>query len=276
MKKINKNKKAFSLVELMLAVAFLGTLLLSIAILTMQLINIYTKGATMRAINSLGSSMMKDVRSSIMASNNYPKNLDSDVETYYWNNKGIASPEPTAGMFCTGSYSYVWNYQTAMMHAHRGVADPYYYIEVGTASNERAYGFARIKDASCNRFNALKKDYEVDGNTTKGKITLSSEEEMTVLLDGKKGGEGTDLALYDFSVVSATRSNGLSGKGLYDISFVLGTMRGGINVNSSSNYCSNNYGGSVDETQVAYADVSISYCAVNRFEFIVRQSGMKF
>jgi hypothetical protein len=276
MKKSIRNKKGFSLVELMLAVAFLGTLLLSIAILTMQLINIYTKGATMRAINSLGSSMMKDIRTSIVASNSYPKNLDSDVEEYYWNNKGVLSPEPTAGMFCTGSYSYVWNYQTAMMHAYRGVMEPYYYIEVGTASNERAYGFARIKDANCNRFRDLKKDYEVTGNTNKGKITLSSEEEMTVLLDGKKGGDGTDLALYDFSIISATRSNGLSGKGLYDVSFVIGTMRGGINVNSSSNYCSNNYGGSDDATQVAYADASISYCAVNRFEFVVRQSGMKF
>ena len=263
---MKRNKKAFTLVELMLAVAFLGTLLLSIALLTMQLINIYTKGATMRAINSTGSSMMRDIRSSIMSSANYPENLDTKSQDYIWKD------QTTAGMFCTGSYTYVWNYQQAMMAAHRDPSLTYYYIEIDDTNKTQAYGFARVKDSGCKRFEALKKD-PTNGTNGNGKISASNEDEVHVLLDGKRSGEGTDLALYDFSVITATRSNKLSNKGLYDISFVLGTMRGGVNVTSSSNYCEKSTTSS-NASEQSYADTEMNYCSVNRFEFTVRQSGI--
>ena len=74
--KMNKSKKGFTLIELMLAVAFLGTLLLSVAMLAMRLVNMYTKGATMRAVNSVGSAIVDDVRSHVTSSNLWSESFE--------------------------------------------------------------------------------------------------------------------------------------------------------------------------------------------------------
>ena len=266
MAKNTEYKKAFTLVELMLAVAFLGTLLLSIAMLTMQLINIYTKGATMRAINSTGSSMMRDIRSAILSSRSYPSNLDTEKEKYFWRDNSSAggkASDSRYGMFCTGSYTYVWNYRDAMKDFRSSTGSDWMEIRSDESSTQRPYAFARIKDIDCDEFEEAVKN----GSTV---VSVDKDDDLSVLLDGKESGDGTDLVLYDFSTISATRS-GLTDKGLYDISFVLGTMRGEIDVKSSSNYCKQNSSGSSD----TYGDVGLNYCSVNRFEFIVRQSGMK-
>lgn len=262
---MKKTKQAFTIVELMLAVAFLGTLLLSIAMLTMQLINIYTKGATMRAINSTGSSMMRDIRSSVGASKEYAAINDSeDSEKDYLYRDNAKDSESRYGMFCTGSYTYVWNYQNAMMDYRSGESTDYLSIELDGES--RPYGFARVADDGCVKFKN-----ERDNNAKK--ITSATSDVM-VLLDGAESGDGTDLALYDFSVLTATR-NQVTSKALFNISFVLGTTRGGVNVVSSSNYCQLNSNGGATAASQNMADVSMNYCSVNRFEFTVRQTGSK-
>ena len=263
---MKKTKQAFTIVELMLAVAFLGTLLLSIAMLTMQLINIYTKGATMRAINSTGSSMMRDIRSSVGASKEYAAindSEDSEKDYLYRDNKDKES-ESRYGMFCTGSYTYVWNYQNAMMDYRSDKTGNYLSIEVDGES--RPYGFARVADDGCVKFK--------NERDNKAKKIPSAASDMMVLLDGAESGDGTDLVLYDFSVLTATR-NQVTSKALFNISFVLGTTRGGVNVVSSSNYCQLNSNGGATAASQNMADVSMDYCSVNRFEFTVRQTGSK-
>lgn len=275
MKKMN-NKKGFTLVELMLAVAFLGTLLLSIAMLTIQLINIYTKGSTMRSINTTASSIIKDLRSSVGYSENIPDILDAkdSRENFFWRNDAKAS-ESTYGMFCTGTYTYVWNYRDAMLNYREDKTNgDYFKIGIGTdESKATGYALAKVYDSKCNSFNKVVKD----AKTTPGSspiIMVGKTENLTVLVDGRKGSEGTDLALYDFSVLTATRSQ-VTGRAIYDISFVLGTMQGNINVTSSNDYCNNNTPGEYKSTLASqYDDVSMDYCSVNRFEVVVRQTGI--
>ena len=264
----NTNKRAFTLVELMLAVAFLGTLLLSIAMLTMQLINIYTKGATMRAVNSTGSAIMRDIRTTITSSESRPANLDVSRDEYFYRDNKDNASESKYGAFCTGSYTYIWNYRDAMIQYRSNPEDVdggYLKLKVGEG-NSRPYALARVKDSGCQKFKVISEgtNKEVD----------SVNNPYTILLDGEKSGEGTDLALYDFSVITATRST-LNNKGLYDISFVLGTMTGNIDVSSSNNYCKNNSDADPDSAESDYEDVAMSFCSVNRFEFVVRQSGLQ-
>ena len=95
--------------------------------------------------------------------------------------------------------------------------------------------------------------------------------DITILLDGAQSDEGTDLQIYDFSVMSAVQSRATN-QALFDIAFVLGTTRGGINVKSSNNYCSKN---SKASQNTEMANYSVDYCSVNRFEFVVRQTGEK-
>ena len=96
-----------------------------------------------------------------------------------------------------------------------------------------------------------------------------------ILLDGGKSDDSTDLQLYDFSIMSATQSN-VTEQAIYDIAFVLGTTRGGININSTNNYCQKNSDAIKNEDYAeAYANNSVNYCSVNRFEFVARQTGGK-
>jgi len=259
----NTKKKAFTLVELMLAVAFLGTLLLSIAMLTMQLMNIYTKGSTMRAINASGSAIMRDIRSSVLSSSSHPEVLDvarDNRESFLWRDKDIDA-QSRSGMFCTGSYTYVWNYQAAMVDFRKSASgDSYLEIEIDGASEAYPYAFAKIRDEGCLRFERTKKE----GGK---KVKITRNEDLTILVDGRTGSDGSDLALYDFSIISATRSVE-TGKAIYDISFVLGTMQGNIDVTSASNYCKQRTAGvEADE----YSGAKLSLCSVNRFEFVARQ-----
>lgn len=165
---------------------------------------------------------------------------------------------------------------------------------VGTdEANRRPYALVRIKDTGCAQFNLLGmseqeiKDYndKITDDTQKLENTndfmkaqghyfkVNNEDDITVLLDGSTSDEGTDLQLYDFAVMSAAQSH-VTNQVIYDIAFVLGTTRGGIDVKSSNNYCSKNSKVSGD-TKAAkdYADHGISYCSVNRFDFVVRQTG---
>jgi prepilin-type N-terminal cleavage/methylation domain-containing protein len=301
---IKKAKKGFTLIELMLAVAFLGTLLLSVAMLAMRLVDMYTKGATMRAVNSVGGAIVDDVRSHVTSSSLWSENLvdatsDSDLEPSqrqyyryhkYTINPGTADEEKLVdyGAFCTNSYTYVFNYQAAMLRYRNGSTGEDDYIKVGPSEDaSRPYALVRIKDTGCEKFkylgmtedefNALrdeKKSGEYDTNAylqknAEGRFIKANKNDMTVLLDGSTSDEGTDLQIYDFAVMSATQSD-VTNQVLYDIAFVLGTTRGGIDVKSSNNYCTKK--SKIAENQ-DMANHGISYCSVNRFDFVVRQTG---
>ena len=114
-----KTKKAFTIVELTLAMGFIGTMLFGIASLMMQIMSIYQKGLTMRSINSTGREIVSDLTRTINASR-----VDVDVnpaqddeitlndlnnarrQYYYQTEK---DKKQLGGVFCTGNYSYVWN-----------------------------------------------------------------------------------------------------------------------------------------------------------------------
>lgn len=306
--KENSKKNGFTLIELMLAVAFLGTLLLSVAMLAMRLIDMYTKGSTMRAVNSIGGAIVDDMRTSITSSSNWTNH----IEDFVINSEGIDKAKEAErqyfrlhtnsetgfadyGAFCTNSYTYVFNYQAAMLRYREGATDGF--IKIGTSTSQRPYGLARIKDPGCSQFNLFmmsKDEFESyqkslstggtpdsydDSKVMYGEndyFEVSNlDKEVTILLDGGKSDDSTDLQLYDFTIMSATQSN-VTEQAIYDIAFVLGTTRGGININSTNNYCQKNSDAIKNEDYAeAYANNSVNYCSVNRFEFVARQTGGK-
>lgn len=298
-------KKAFTLIELMLAVAFIGTLLLSVAMLAMQLVNMYTKGVAMRSINAIGGDIADDLKQTITSSTKWSKSIDpaygganytKDIvedakkEYYAYSDKGY-------GVFCTNSYTYIFNYQPAMLKFRENPAamdDTEDYISIYQTDThiQRPYGLVRVKDPTatlCDSVKAADKDgtsttdfFLKDGEKYKSvgnaHIIQVDSKDLTILLDGNDSNDGSDLELYDFSVMHATK-NSLTGQALFNVSFVIGTMRGGINVMSSSNYCSQKAQENADdevatkEAKEKMANVGMSYCAVNRFEVTVRQTG---
>ena len=94
----NSNSRGFTLIELMLSMAFVGALLVAIAVTSMHIMNTYSKGITIREVNQVGRTITEDLQRTIASTS--PFALDS----MYVNQNDIG------GRLCTGSYSYVWNY----------------------------------------------------------------------------------------------------------------------------------------------------------------------
>ncbi|MCQ2571080.1 MAG: prepilin-type N-terminal cleavage/methylation domain-containing protein [Candidatus Saccharibacteria bacterium] len=123
-------KKGFTIIELMLAMAFLGTMLVGIASLTMRITNIYQKGLSLRNINSIGREIISDItrttngsRVNIDINPEVPTNglvTQSDISLaraeYYIYTEEFENGDNLAdggrqmgGVFCTGDFSYIWN-----------------------------------------------------------------------------------------------------------------------------------------------------------------------
>lgn len=88
----HKNNKAFTLVELLLAMTILTILLTAIVTLVIQMGRIYSKGVTSKSLNQVATVLSKDLQSSI----NQAK-------------AGAIINADKTGRVCTGSVSYVWN-----------------------------------------------------------------------------------------------------------------------------------------------------------------------
>src|SRR5690606_10502071 len=90
--------KGFTLIELMLSMAFVGALLVAIAMTSIHIMNTYTKGVTIREVNQVGRAITQDIQRTIASEAPF------SVDTMYLNSAD------RGGRLCTGSYSYVWNY----------------------------------------------------------------------------------------------------------------------------------------------------------------------
>ena len=95
MRRTKHMNKGFTLVELMLAMAFVSGLLLAIALLTMQVVNIYTKGVTLSAVDQAGQVISREICDQLAAA------PQGDVKVI---------DETNGGRICMGQISYVWNY----------------------------------------------------------------------------------------------------------------------------------------------------------------------
>jgi hypothetical protein len=64
----SRQSKGFTLVELMLSMAFVSLLLLAIALLVIQISNMYNKGLTLRAVNESGQLIASDLQETLNTS----------------------------------------------------------------------------------------------------------------------------------------------------------------------------------------------------------------
>lgn len=61
----SKTKQGFTIVELMLAMTFVATLLISIAVVTINIVTIYQRGLALKAVNNVGRSLVEELTTSI-------------------------------------------------------------------------------------------------------------------------------------------------------------------------------------------------------------------
>lgn len=174
-----RNTAGFTLIELSFAVLFIAILLLTIAMITAEITNVYRKGVSLKSVNRVGRELIEDLTTSITNSPSAVKaenlcsgytNADvcisdkasklSYLQVYYKGTlysreakKVVATSgdsTPLAGTLCTGQYSYVWN--TAYLFS-----DDYRQTDINGGA------FSKLLDSSAGLWQGLAID-DVSGN----------------------------------------------------------------------------------------------------------------
>lgn len=185
-----KSLSGFTIIELMLAMSFVAVLLVAIAMTTIEIGHIYTRGLTLREVNQVGRSVSQDIQRSISAS--MPFDIAPGLQSKY-------VPSARTGRLCIGRYSYVWNSDTALRDT---ASSPDIMYSDGTP----VY-FAKINDPSASWC------------TMPYPTTVPRADATELLATGDRS-----LVLHKFSITvpdSAVDSG--SGQKLYAISMTIGT-----------------------------------------------------
>lgn len=231
---MNHDNKGFTLIELMLAMTFISALLIAIAMTTIQISNIYTKGITLREVNQAGRSLTDELQRNIASSAPFNVTATDQDDT---DSKFIVKNED-GGRLCLGQYTYVWNLGKALSGTDGAVIYNKYSDVVNTDDNQ--IRFAKVADPS--------------GDLCRHPATMPAKANANDLLTSGD----RNLVVHKFSIVKTSDDPDIS-QAIYAISFTLGTNdREQLTTNDQS--CrppSDNIG---DE----------DYCSVNTFDIIAR------
>ena len=272
-------RKGFTLLELTISMLFVSLLSISIVVVINNVIMSYQRGAVLSRLDSVGNSIVDDMRSAVQDALNTTRlgqniSITKTTQTMKINGKD-QNNIPIYGIFCSGSYTYFWNSG--------------YFFTNDAEFDEKNDGWAKIQLSTDNYYNpnnidgrptfrvvkvqdteraiciSAIKDYgdsskTIDNNKLSNIFNVS-ELNNPVIVDLLQTDNDNDLALYDLAInVPATNySESLS---LYNISFILGTTTGGIDIATDGNACA---------TPIGNAAWSNS-CAVSRFNFAVQSN----
>lgn len=241
---IQRFKKGFTIIELMLAMTLVSILVVAIAVVMMQISSIMNKVKTMKDLNSAGRSINADFTSKFNSVNNIqgwsvatPSSSASSNATYVKLSDG-------SGAFCTGDYSYLWNSATTINNANKSsIQVPIRYV--GSNNNDTSVRLVRVRDN-------IKSFCSDQGRWSR--IDRNSGDVVDLISAGETG-----LMIYDINF-RKIREDVLSGQSLINIQYVLGTKNDNGQIRGFS--CDP---GSFDK----------NYCSINRFDLIVRTAGRR-
>lgn len=250
---MNRSARGFTLVELMLAMGFVSVLLLSVALVAIQTGRMYTRGATLRTVNQSGRTLSDTIRRDFLQARTEKIALGDDGRPVILVRDGGAV---RSGRMCLGSYSYVWNAaETLDLYRTRSTALP----GVVTLDN-KPIGAVRLLDPGA----ALCQKSDTGGYP----LALSSSgAAATHLLRAPQDTQDVPLALYDVAAQRLTA--GGATEALYRIEFTLGTSATG-ELNTPK---ARQAGRDVSCKAPSEEGANATFCAVNRFDMIVRTNG---
>ena len=308
MQQIKKRKTGFTLVELSISIVFIAILSLAVVLVIMDTVSAYRRGLTLNQINTTGSDLVDDIMSAVQGSP--AQSLKNDCALYIKNNMGTCEDEgglsftsftrygyvtvknegtnasyygntvPLWGAFCTGNYSYIWNsgyyfvddYQTNIVAATLNNYD----------SGDKPFKLLKIKDegrAICRSVFTRNGDgytYPRSYNGIRNSVfsvdyDASNPEMAPEDLIAKE----SNLALYDLEI--GTPSMGANDRSmLYPVSFVLGTIQGGVDVTVAGDNCAppeaEGEGSGTNKGYRAKFENS-DYCSINKFNFAAQAIG---
>ncbi|HZJ34457.1 MAG TPA: hypothetical protein VFD55_00355 [Candidatus Angelobacter sp.] len=232
----DKRWKGFTLIELMLAMAFVSTLLVAIAMVVIQIGNIYNHGLTFKEVNQAGRSLASELQRSI---NQSPPFLIEGVNSRY------IQQGDWGGRLCLGQYSYIWNYGKAIYYNDESNLNVY----AGDDSS-RQIRFVKVFDPNTSYCTETSK--KIDPSNAVELVDVSQH----------------DLAVHNFMIsTKATAGDSKTGQQLYSIEFLIGTN----NQNEQYDQAGLTYESGVAACKSPNEDgADPSYCSINQFNIVAR------
>ena len=200
------------------------------------------------------------------------------------NNTGASTSLPVFGVFCTGEYSYLWNsgyyFNDKINRTDLKNGLLLKVMKAGESEPTTYSGFRMLKVQDDTRMVCKIMAGVSLGNASGGSTYVRSTENAASLPTNNTIDitsqpvdedpidllEGNSLAIYGLSV--GVPAEGGAGNMLYAVSFILGTVQGGINIdNNGSNFCATPEDYERDE------DENFDYCAINKFNFAAQATG---
>lgn len=294
-------KSGFTLVELSITMAFLAMLLISIAIVITNLITIYQKGLTVKAINSVGRSLTDNFIASINSapsvdttslceslvsgSANQATCKDDHANLFVFQaTQDSRTGNQYNGVFCTGKYSYLWNTYYAESSAGNKLNLRY---RDSSGHNHDIYAprLIRIEDpthrvcsaATDGYYNSnLSSSMTIDITTLAHKGAGNIENRIAPPESGFLTEFDLDLALYELTIFPISQDS-VTLRTYMNGTFILATLRGNIDIQRTGDYCSTGgttADGSQDTSNINDIGSEFNYCAINKFNFAARTAGV--
>lgn len=244
-----KRTQGFTLIELMLAMAFVSVLLITIALTIIQMGTIYNRGMTLKEVNQSARDIADDVRRVVAASEVFTVPSDnSDNDTADYVKLRSADRSITyGGRFCTGSYTYVWNTARAIEQNSTQLTT---YLNAG---REQPARFLKVPDVA--------KKYcakESDGSLSYADVNATDSSQANELLQAGDHSLGvqsfkvsTSISAYDAAV----------GQRIYTVSYTLGSgQTSAMNADQSACLPPGDPSG----------NSNLTYCNVQKFTIVLR------
>ncbi len=280
---INETKSGFTIVELSITMAFLAVLLISIAIITTNLIAVYQKGLTVKAVNSVGRSLTDNLTSAIndapsvdttslcqaVSSGTARDNcLANSANKFIFQAKYDAEGHQTSGVFCTGHYSYLWNTKYAISDGLQ--LDLLYRDSSNNPRSISAPRLIRFEDPTHRACAVATNSNYASTINTLSQINIRSlasgySNPIPSPDDNFLTEFDLDLTLYELTIFPISQDS-VTYRTYVAGSFILGTERGDIDIQRTGDYCK------VDDTDNLSSE--ITYCSINKFNFAARTAGM--
>jgi len=231
----NTRTKGFTLIELMLAMAFISVLLLAIAMTIIQVGVIYNKGMTLKEINQAGRTIGDDVKRTTAGAQ-----VISLANDYVTNSAG--------GRLCLGSYSYIWNTTAALKRGDTNLTT----YESDTA---KQIHFVKVIDSA--KIYCAKNS---SGGLTYRAIRAADTNPTNPVAQELLPPGDHDLGMNQFTILAAATVNDTStGQALYTLNYTIGS--GPLSaMNSDQSACL----GPND------LNADLTYCSVQQFSLVFR------